>query len=193
VDALEAIAGRRSIGRLVAPAPDRAELDVLLHAAVAAPDHGELRPWRFVAFRGEGRRRLGEVYALAHVAREPDADAGALEKTAAKPLRAPLVVAVICTPVPPEAAWNGKAIPPWEQLAAVAAAVQNLCVAAHARGWGSMWRTGWYGEAPEVRRALGLGDEDTVVGWVYLGTIPPTATTPSRRPTDLAQVVEEWV
>jgi nitroreductase len=189
VEALDAILGRRSIGRLVEPAPDGAELTTLLGAAVAAPDHGQLRPWRFVAFRGDGRRRLGAVYAAAHAARDPDADAGALEKTAAKPLRAPLVVAVVCRPVPVDEA----GIPAWEQLAAVAAAAQNLCLAAHARGWGSMWRTGWYGEAPEVRQGLGLEAADVVVGWVYLGTVPPTATVPARRPTDLAAVLEEWL
>lgn len=193
MDALDAITTRRSTPRLVQPAPDGAELDVLLQAAVSAPDHGQLRPWRFVVFRGEGRQRLGDLLARAHAAREPDADAGSLEKTAAKPLRAPLVVACIAAPVGAEEAWSGKAIPAWEQVAAVAAATQNLCLAAHARGWGSMWRTGWFGESPLVREALGMRDGDVLVGWVYLGTVPPTATAPARRPTDLAAAVEEWV
>jgi nitroreductase len=192
VDLLEAIATRRSAPRLVEPAPDAAALEVLLRAAVAAPDHGQLRPWRFIAFRGDGRRRLGEVLAAAHTAREPGLDPAAAERTAAKPLRAPLVLAVVCRPVTPATSWSGKAVPAWEQLCACAAATQNLLLAAHATGWGAMWRTGWFGDAPQVRAALGLQDDDVVVGWVYLGTPPPSASAPPRRPTDLGRVLHEW-
>lgn len=192
MDALTCVLQRRSIGRLVAPAPDEAQLDVLLQAAVAAPDHGQLRPWRFVVFRGDGRRDLGAVFAQAHAARETDIDVGALEKTAAKPLRAPLVVAIICSPVTADQAWSGKHIPAWEQLAAAAAAAQNLCLAAHATGFGSMWRTGWYGDAPEVRAALGMRQAEQVVGWIYLGTVPEGATLAPRRPSPLDDRVATW-
>ena len=192
MDVHEAIRSRRSVPRLIEPAPDTAALDRLLTAAIAAPDHGQLRPWRFVVFRGPGRQRLGEVFATAHRAREPHADAGVLEKTAAKPLRAPLIVAVVAAPVDAAAAWNGTDIPAWEQLAATAAAAQNLCLAAHADGWGAMWRTGWFGDAPEVRDALGLRPQDTVVGWIYLGTVKADATLPERRPSDLDGRVHTW-
>ncbi|HUG86220.1 MAG TPA: nitroreductase [Euzebya sp.] len=192
MDAMTCLLVRRSIGRLVDPAPDEAQLEMLLRAAVAAPDHGQLRPWRFVVFRGDGRRDLGAVFAQAHAAREPDSDIGALEKTAAKPLRAPLIVAVICRPVTADQAWNGKHIPAWEQTAAVAAAAQNLCLAAHATGFGSMWRTGWYGEASEVRQALAMGEREQVVGWIYLGSVPDTATLVPRRPSPLADRVTTW-
>ncbi len=192
MDALTCLLERRSIPRLVSPAPDDAELRRMLEAAVAAPDHGQLRPWRFVVFRDEGLADLGAVFAQAHAAREPDTDAGAIEKTAAKPLRAPLVVAVVCTPVPVDEAWNAKAIPTWEQTAAVAAATQNLCLAAHAMGFGAMWRTGWFGDAPEVRTALGLAPTDQVVAWVYLGSVPQSATLPPRRPTELDDRITTW-
>lgn len=192
MDALTCLTTRRSFPRLVDPPPGEATLQRLLTAAVAAPDHGQLRPWRFVIIAGEGRRRLGELFARAHAEREPTADAGALEKTAAKPLRAPLIIAVICVPVGAEEAWNDKDIPVWEQQAATAAAAQNLCLAAHAEGFGSMWRTGWYGQAPIVREALGLAAEDRVVGWVYLGTVPEGATVPPRREVVLDDLVSTW-
>lgn len=192
MDALTCLMQRRSVGRLTEPAPDDAQLDVLLQAAVAAPDHGELRPWRFVVFRGDGRADLGAVFAQAHAVMEPSLDAGALEKTAAKPLRAPLVVAVVCSPVSAEQAWNGTHIPVWEQTAAVAAAAQNLCLAAHATGFGSMWRTGWYGDAPAVRAALGMDAPEHVVGWIYLGTVPAGATLAPRRPATLEDRVTTW-
>jgi nitroreductase len=167
-------------------------LSTIIDAAVTAPDHGQLRPWHFLVVAGDRRGDLGQVFAQAHRAREPQADPGVIEKTASKPLRAPMIVAVICRPVSAEQAWNAKFIPEWEQTAAVAAATQNLCLAAHALGFGSMWRTGWYGDAPEVREALGLAQEDQLVGWVYLGTIPQSSTPAPRRPTDLDQRVVLW-
>ncbi len=192
MDTLTCIAERRSVARLVDPAPDPAQLRVLLQAAVAAPDHGQLRPWRFIVITGDARARLGTVFAAAHAEREPGADAGALEKTAAKPFRAPMIVAVVCSPVSAEQAWNGKHIPRSDQLAAVAAAAQNLSLAAHATGFGSIWRTGWFAEAPLVRDALAVGTDEEVVGWLYLGTVPHGTTLPPRRPTDLEGVVTTW-
>src|SRR6266542_666727 len=149
MDAIECIMTRRSSGRLVEPAPSAGDLDALLRAAMAGPDHGRLRPWRFVVVRGPGLERLGEVFAKAHAAREPTVPAG-------------------------------------ELVASAAAAAENLCLAAHALGYGCMWRTGWYGEAPEVRDHLGLSDEESVMVWVYLGTEPEGTRPPPRPDTDPA-------
>src|SRR6266545_650439 len=100
MDAIECIMTRRSSGRLVEPAPSAGDLDALLRAAMAGPDHGRLRPWRFVVVRGPGLERLGEVFAKAHAAREPTVPAAELERTRGKPLRAPLIVAVVSSPKP---------------------------------------------------------------------------------------------
>ena len=180
MDAIECIMTRRSSGRLVEPAPSAGHLDVLLRAAMAGPDHGRLRPWRFFAVRGAGLERLGEVFAKAHAVREPTASAMDLDRTRAKPLRAPLIVAVTSSPRP------SPKVPRWEQVASAAAATENLCLAAHALGYGCMWRTGWYGEAPEVRDHLGLGDQESVMAWVYLGTQPEGMRPPPRVDTDPA-------
>src|SRR6266536_1915951 len=100
MDAIECIMTRRSSGRLVEPAPSAGDLDALLRAAMAGPDHGRLRPWRFVVVRGPGLERLGEVFAKAHAAREPTVPAAELERTRGKPLRAPLIVVVVSSPKP---------------------------------------------------------------------------------------------
>src|SRR6266511_4140230 len=100
MDAIECIMTRRSSGRLVEPAPSAGDLDALLRAAMAGPDHGRLRPGRFVVVRGPGLERLGEVFAKAHAAREPTVPAAELERTRGKPLRAPLIVAVVSSPKP---------------------------------------------------------------------------------------------
>ena len=53
--ALELLLSRQSVGVLEEPAPQGAELDLILDAGLRAPDHGRLRPWRFVLIRGDAR------------------------------------------------------------------------------------------------------------------------------------------
>jgi nitroreductase len=65
MDALELLLGRTSAVKLTAPAPIEAELDVMLRSAMRAPDHGRLRPWRFVIVPTDKRERFGEVLAEA--------------------------------------------------------------------------------------------------------------------------------
>src|SRR4029077_1375135 len=98
-DALEVIQARRSIGRLTEPAPSDDELRRILEAAAAAPDHGELRPWRFIILRGDAKDAFGEVLADAYLARVRAIGAsptdGQLKKERTKLGRAPIVV-VVC-------------------------------------------------------------------------------------------------
>ncbi len=183
MEALACLTGRRSVGRLVEPAPSDDELATLLQAAVAAPDHGRLRPWRFVVVDGPGLDRLGAAYAAAHAEREPGAGADAWAAARDKPRRAPLIVAVVARPTP------ARKVPDWEQLASAACAAYGICLAAHALGYGAMWRTGWYGDAPAVRELLGLADRETVAGWIYLGTVPDDCVPAPRPPADLGALV----
>jgi nitroreductase len=165
---------RRSRPRLAAPAPGRAELAEMLVTACAAPDHGRLRPWRFVVLESAGLPALGEAYAAAHAERSPAATAAELARTRDKPLRAPMIVAVIGCPQP------HPKIAEAEQVASAVCVAHGLLLAAHGAGYGAMWRSGWYGEAPKVRAHLGLLDHEQVVGWIYLGT--PVGPAPAPRP-----------
>ena len=81
MDAMELLLNRTSIAPRLhqEPAPSDAELGQILAAACRAPDHGRLRPWRFIVIRGEARARLGEVFAAALKARAPDASEAAIE------------------------------------------------------------------------------------------------------------------
>lgn len=178
MDALDALFTRRSIPRLTDPGPDEDELALLLSAAVAAPDHGEARPWRFIVFRGKQRDHFGAVLAAAAHRRASETGEVLSDELADKErrrfLRAPVVVAVVCRT-------QQRRVLPAEQRDAVAAATQNLLVAATARGWGSVWRTGDAATSPVVRDALGLAPNDDIVAFVYLGTTPPEAAKPPRR------------
>lgn len=183
MDALTALTTRASANALVEPAPDEAALRRMIEAAVAAPDHGRLRPWHFIAVRGEARERLGEVLAAALHSREPDAPAALLEKERQKTKRAPLVLVAAARLI------AQHKIPTVEQIVAVGAAVQNLIVAAHAMGFGTMWRTGAPAYDAAVKQALGLGVDDRIVGFIYLGT-PAGAVAAANRPSPESCLVE---
>lgn len=172
---LDRLRERRSRPLLVRPAPGPDELDALLEVACTAPDHGRLRPWRFVVVEDEARRALGEAFAAARAERDADAGPVELDRERAKPLRAPLLVAVVAAPR------HHPKIPAWEQRASAAAVAHGLVLAAHLAGFGAMWRTGWYGDAPKVRAHLGLAEHEDVTGWIYLGT--PAGNPPPPRPT----------
>jgi nitroreductase len=79
--------------------------------------------------------------------------------------RSPTVVVVGCSVL----AGNSK-VPEIEQVIAVGAAVQNLFLAAHALGYGVMWKTGPAAYAAGVKAAVGLRPEDHIVGIMHLGT-----------------------
>jgi nitroreductase len=170
VDALDAIRHRRSIGRLKEPAPSGDDLTTILKAAAAAPDHGELRPFRFTILDGLAQDAFGVVLEEAYRARcaetgrEPDTKKAEKERT--KLGRAPLVVIVSAVDQ------EDEKIPFVEQRDAAVAAAQNALIAATALGYGSMWRTGAPVDDPRVKAALGLRDKDAIVGFLYFGTAP---------------------
>jgi len=175
--ALDALLSRRSVSvRLLSdPAPSAAALEIMIRTALRAPDHGTLRPWRFICVQGPARAALGDVFASARARREPTASADDLDRERRKPLRAPLVIglgAVVTASHP-----SVRAID--QQLAAGAAAM-NLLNAAHILGFGGMWLTGASCHDPNVKQAVGLAATDFLAGWLYVGT-PVAAPAPVDR------------
>jgi nitroreductase len=170
MDAVEAIFNRRSIGRLQPPAPSEADLTTILKAAAAAPDHGELRPFRFTVLDGAAQDAFGVVLEQAYLARceetGRDPETKKAEKERTKLGRAPMVVIVSAVDQ------EDEKIPFVEQRDAAVAAAQNGLIAATALGYGSMWRTGAPVDDPRVKAALGLRDKDAIVGFLYFGTAP---------------------
>lgn len=165
MDAVDVMISRVSPAKLSEPAPPPEALDKMLAAAVAAPDHGRVRPWRFIVIQGQARERFGELMAQSLARREKDISPAKLDFEKAKAQRAPVLVVVAATPK------DDPKIPEIEQIEAVAAATQNFVIAAHALGYGTLWRTGKTAYDPEVKRALGLRDNDTIVGIIYVGSI----------------------
>ncbi|MDN6298371.1 MAG: nitroreductase family protein [Halomonas sp.] len=185
MDALTLLHERSSMGKLAAPAPDADQLEAIYQAALRAPDHKELRPWRFIEFSGEGRERLGELYAEAEFQADPDATDSVLNSARKKPLRAPMLIAVIAKVIP-----DVSGVPKLEQVLSAGCAAHGILLAAHAQGFGAMWRTGKYAFDPVVHKGLGLAEDDELVGFLYLGTLDgrhkPVATHAT------ADFVERW-
>ena len=186
---IDLMLARRSIGRLTEPAPDDDELRRILEAAVSAPDHLELRPWKFVVLRDEAKDAFGQVLVDSYLARVSAVGGqptdGQLKKERTKLGRAPLVV-VVCA-----VNQHNDEIPWVEQLLAAGAAAENMLLACKALGYDSMWRTGPAAYDHRVLHALGLSDLDAIVGFIYIGTPVEGRELPPHEPV-LDGVVEEW-
>ena len=167
------------------PAPDQAALDLAVAAAMRAPDHGTLRPARFVFIAGQARAALGTMLGESLARRDPAAPAERLDLERAKPMRAPLVVAAGAA-----IRHNHPKIPVWEQEASAAASIMNFLNAIDALGFAGMWvSSGALGDAV-VKQALGFAATDTLLGWIYLGT--PGADRPAPKTVDAAGIARHW-
>jgi nitroreductase len=168
----ETIRARRSMGKMTEEAPSREMVEAIIEAGTWAPNHHLTEPWRFVVLEGSARNAVGEVMGAVDAARQEDPDkaASAAASAAKKPLRAPYVVAIGVEPDP--------TAPEIEEISAVAAAAQNMLLAAEALGLAAIWRSGWLAFTPEVRDHLGLSAQGKVLGFIYLGY--PAGERPSR-------------
>lgn len=177
MDALHALHTRVSVPRLTAPAPSPEQQQALFNAALRAPDHAWLRPWRFLVIQGAGLDALGKIFRRAALADAPDAVEEVLLRSEQLPARAPMIiVAISCHR-------EHDKVPLIEQDLSCAAAVSNMLVAAHAMGIGAVWRTGWLAYHDVVRQGLELKEDEQIIAFIYLGqpagalkTVPELAT-----------------
>jgi nitroreductase len=184
MDALDALLNRVSVPRLREPAPDAAQRELLFRAALRAPDHGQLRPWRFLTIEGAAREHLGELFAQALTAGGGEVSEEALAKARAMPLRAPLLVVVIA-----RVKAHAK-VPPQEQVIAAGCAAHAILLAAHAQGIGAVWRTGELAYNAQVATGLGLASDEQIVAFLYLGTAERELRKPA--PLAVADFVSAW-
>lgn len=159
--AFEAALRRRSQSKLTDEAPTHEELARLVEAAATVADHSGLRPWRLIELRGAARERLGDAFVAASGLGGHDA-----AKLAGKPLRAPLLVAVVARIQP------SFKVPAWEQEAVASGVAHLLSLLLDEAGWGVMWRTGGHTRAPEVAVMHGLHENEELLGWLYVGGVP---------------------
>ncbi|HUH96556.1 MAG TPA: nitroreductase [Anaerolineales bacterium] len=175
MDALQAIQTRHSIGRVKPDTVPRELIEKLLNAAVQAPNHYLVRPWRFVVLTGRARSQLGEIMAQSMKARFPQLTDEALNKERAKPLRSPVLIAVgVDKPT------ESKVLE-IENICAAAAACENILLAAQALGLAGQWRTGDAARDGAVKKFLGFAEDQHIISFLYIGypdVIPEAAARP---------------
>ncbi len=181
---LEALLSRYSQGikHLRAPGPDAVQLHTLVQAALRAPDHGELVPFRLVAVQGAARERLADLFAAHARTKGKDAEGVAIERERA--LKAPLILAVLA-----RIDLGHPLVPAHEQWMCVGGAVTNLLNAAHAMGFAGKMLSGDKARAPAIVEAF-CEAGDTLVGWVSLGTAIKLGR--ARKSQPIANVLQEW-
>jgi nitroreductase len=165
--ALQAVHGRRSIPKVRRERPPREMIERIIEAAGQAPNHHRTEPWRFIVLAGRARHLLGDVMAdsVRSDLSDPDSAEGQaqIEKARGKPLRAPVIIVVAAVPS------DAPKVIEMEEIAATAAATENMLIAAHALGLGAMWRTGRPAYDPAVKRFLGLPERAHIIAFVYVG------------------------
>ena len=164
-EAIELLRTRRSLKppELIAPGPSPSEIDTLITIASRVPDHGKLRPWRFIVFEGEARLNAGNAIEAAFLTKYPDAKPEQIAYERNRLARAPLVIAVVSRAAP------HVKIPEWEQVLSAGAAAMSLVLAAHALGYAANWITEWYAYDRRVLAALGLNESERVAGFIHIG------------------------
>lgn len=183
---LELISSRRSVSKFTNKPVSEDILHKIMEAGSWAPNHKRTEPWRFVVFNGEGRHTLQQAIlegtANAHAHLPEDEKKLKLSKMENKAFRAPCVIGVWC------AVGRGKINPPvWEDYAAVSACLQNMSLATHALGLGSIWRSGSLCDYPEITAlcktetdSLNADKGDKLMGFLYLGYPDENVAIPKR-------------
>ena len=183
MDAIELLHNRVSCPALSEPAPSQEQLENIFKAALRAPDHGAIRPWRFLMVQGENRGLLGDLYLKAALSDDPELTSERQEKIRKMPLRAPMMLVVIA------ANQQHPKVPVIEQEVSAGCAAQNILHAAFAQGLGAMWRTGDMAYHPVVKSGLGVAEGETIIGYIYLGTAAKVRKAPQH---DINDYVSDW-
>ncbi len=184
-DPLAGLLHRYSVGtkHLGGPEPTLDDLQRMTAAALRAPDHAGLVPFRFAAVRGEARHRLADLFEQAAVQAGKPADAAALDRGRA--LDAPLLVAVIAR------IDSGHPVATvHEQWMAVGGALANFLNAAHALGYAGKMLSGAKVRAAPVVAAF-CGPGETLVGWMVLGTARRPGKAKFQKPAP-GEVLRDW-
>lgn len=162
LSAVELLLQRHSTPMLTSPAPSKSQLDIILQAGMAVPDHGALLPWQFIVAQNSGLDTLSGIFVDA--VNSSEAEQAKVEKAAKMPYRAPLII-VVATQYQTHAK-----VPKQEQLVAAGCCVHAMQMAAFSLGYGAMWRTGDMAYSDKVKLGLAIDVQEDIVGFLYIGT-----------------------
>ena len=184
MDAITALHTRVSVSRVRAPGPDPLTLEQIIKAGLRTADHGLLRPWRFLLIRDKSLEKLANLFAEASLADTPDISASELDSIRSKALRAPLVLVGIACPR------QHPKIPVTEQHLSTAGALQNMVKEEYVLNVGAIWRMGRMAEHPIVRQGVGVNESESIIGYLYMGTIDGPVRQLQEEPINM--FVQDW-
>jgi nitroreductase len=176
--ALDQLLSRYSMGgkHLVEPGPSAEQLQVVAAAALRAPDHAELMPFRLCVVQGEAKQRMADLFERYARKKGKDTQSCAIERERA--IRAPVTIAIIA-----RIDAHHPIVPAHEQWMSVGGAITNLLNAVHMMGFSGKMLSGEKVRAPEIIAAF-CDPGETLVGWVSIGTPTKTGSAKSRKETD---------
>ncbi len=181
----DAIHARRTIKRFTDRAVTRDEIESLLAAATAAPNHRLTNPWRFYVLGPEARYAYGEALGnrKARKLEDPEAARKLRETVAGEHRALPAMIALaVVTSENPEIRE--------EDYAAAMMGVQNLMLAAVEMGLGSAIRTGAVMDDPAARAAAGVREGERIVAIINVGE---PAEVPAPKTREPASSVTTWM
>jgi len=135
----------------------------ILELANWAPNHGNTQPWQFVVYTDPAKfcqQHAGLYQQNTNNETYNEATYNNLMHIGDKVSH--IVIAIMKRGDLPK-------IPVFEEIAAAAAAVQTLLLGATALNIASFWNTGGMALRPAMKTFLELGEEDQVLGILYLG------------------------
>ena len=150
-------------------------IEQILINATWAPNHGQTEPWHFTVFSGKGLEKLASFQSEFYKANAGENfKEDTYSKLQSNPLLASHIIAIGMKRT------TTKRIPEIEDIEAVACAVQNIYLSVTAYGLGGYWTTGGVTYKEEAKSFFGLGEEDKLLGFFYIGEIA-TASAPAKR------------
>jgi nitroreductase len=166
--ALTLIHSRQHISpkRVGDPGPDAGQIEQILGAAGAAPDHGMLNPWRLIIIPPERRHLLGEAFAEALAERDAEATAVQMQEARAKAFRSPFLVLVVAR-LDPELGPTH----PQERIVSAGCAIQNMLLVAHAQGFGAGLSSGRALYSRQMRSLFRLSAHEKPLCFLTVGTV----------------------
>lgn len=152
--------------RLGDPGPDPAQIEKILGAAGAAPDHGRLTPWRLIIIPPERRQLLGAAFAEALTERDGAATEVQRQEARAKAFRAPFLALVVARLDPALGETH-----PQERLISAGCAIQNMLLVAHAMGFGAGLASGRALYSRQMRALFRLSEHEQPLCFLTVGTV----------------------
>ena len=143
------------------------KVNQLLQLADWAPTHGHTEPWRFVVYAGEAVQKFGIDHAELYKAHTPEEN---FNKATYDKLQHNGDLASHLIAVYMKRGENPK-IPAFEEVAATAAAVENILLGGEALGISILWSTGGMILRAPMKKYFSLSEEDTMLGLLYLGYV----------------------